>query len=141
MTYVPVARHRDICASNVGICRIDLFSSFSSLACNTFQMLHSIHGARWSVANRLHRQRTGDFSWRPVLRYQEDRPFPARPYPELRPCKVITSQSGSATASPDMRPFPGFVPHAYHPTYQPRPCLTTPTAQNVNNSSAFHIRL
>ena len=39
----------------------------------------------WSVANQLHGQRTGAFSWRPVLRpFQEDIPIPTRPYPDLR---------------------------------------------------------
>ena len=29
--------------------------------------LMSVRGVPWSVANRLHGQRTGAFSWRPVL--------------------------------------------------------------------------
>ena len=33
----------------------------------TIQPLRSVRGAPWSTANRLHGQRTGAFSWRPVL--------------------------------------------------------------------------
>ena len=69
-------------------------------------------GAPWSAANRLPGQRTGAFSWRPVLRpFQEDRPIPTRPYPEQRTCmmvrsgviSVFISHSGNAQASTDMR--------------------------------------
>ena len=46
--------------------------------------INSARGAPWSAANRLHGQRSGAFLWRPVLRpFQEDRPIPARPHPEL----------------------------------------------------------
>ena len=41
----------------------------------------SIRGAPWSQTAG---QRNGAFSWRPVVRpLKEDRPIPARPYPEL----------------------------------------------------------
>ena len=72
-----------------------------------------------SAANRLHGQRTWTFSWRPVLRpFQQDRPIPTRPYPEQRTWtaasskwnQCITSHSGNALTSPDMRPTQWLCP-------------------------------
>ena len=53
--------------------------------------------------------------------FQEDRPIPARPYPELRTWMVVRSgvisvfptHSGNASAFPTYDQPPGFVPHAY----------------------------
>ena len=48
----------------------------------------SVLESPWNVANRLHEQRTGALSWRPVLRpSKEHRPIPTRPYLELRTWK------------------------------------------------------
>ena len=70
--------------------------------------------------------------------------------------QCITSHTGSAPASPDMRPNPpGFVPHAYlppppslPPPNPPQPCLTTHTHQlrstcppSMRSSSASEIIL
>ena len=111
-----------------------------------------VHGAPWSVANWLHGQQTGAFSWRPMLRqFQEDRPIPARPKPiaahldggviGIRWC--ITSLSRSALASPDMRPTL-LVLHRMHTNNHLHPCphQTGYThAPTVTNSSAFHAQL
>ena len=57
-------------------------------ATSTSNNNNSVRGAPWSVASRL--QRTGAFSWRPLLRpSQEDRPIPTRPYQELCTWKVV----------------------------------------------------
>ena len=53
---------------------------------------NSVRGAPRRVANRLHGQRTGAISWRPVLRpIQEDRPIPTRHYPEMLTMKAAFS--------------------------------------------------
>ena len=63
---------------------------------------HYVHGAPWSVANRLNGRRTGAFSWRPVLRpCQENRPIPTRPNPELRTWMAVWS--GVISVSPGWR--------------------------------------
>ena len=110
--------------------------------------------APWSVANRLHGQRTGAFSWLPVLRsFQDDRPIPARPYPELRIWKAMWS--GVISVSPRTlevlwhiptcdqppAPCPSCIPST---TYilvpsQPTIALTTYTHEpSVTNSFAIH---
>ena len=106
------------------------------------QQLPSLHrrvrGAPWRATNRLHGQRTGAFSWRPMLRpLQEHRPIPARPYPELRTLMVV--RSGVISVSPRTRDMlrhlptcdqcPGFVPHAYQP---PPPSMPHPTYHSLD---------
>ena len=57
-----------------------------------------VRWAPWSVANRLHGQRTGEFSWRPMLRPSpEDRRTPKQPYPEMRTWMAMWSGVISAS--------------------------------------------
>ena len=90
-----------------------------------------------------------------VRPFQEDRPIPARPYPELRTWMVIRSgvisvfptHSGNAPASPDIRLTtwlcPALTKHQLHPcphpTHHSHDYHThTPT---VTNPTSFHEQL
>ena len=81
------------------------------------------HEAPWSVASRLHGQRTTAFSWHPMLR-----PIPRRPTNSgstltraahleggvisCHQClHLVLGKCGSTTRNAT----PGIVPHAYHP--------------------------
>ena len=68
----------------IGRCRSTdtLLFGKSSVSANSNS---SVCGAPWTVASRLHGQRTRPFLWHPVLSlFQEDRPIPTRPCPEMR---------------------------------------------------------
>ena len=55
------------------------------LACSSSSVRRlCVRGAPWSPVNRLHGQRIGAYSWRPVLGlFHEERSILARLYPEL----------------------------------------------------------
>ena len=84
-------------------------------------------GARRIPANRLHGQRTGTFSWRPVPRpFQEDRPIPARPYPEQRSWMV--ERSDVISVSPRTREMLRHLPTCGSPPWLCPACLPTTTS-------------
>ena len=87
---------------------------------------YSVRGAPWSAANQLHGQRTGAFSWHPMLTsFQEDQPILARPYPELRTWMVM--RSGVISVFTSHSPAPTCDQHAYQPpppSSPPQPLLT-----------------
>ena len=109
------------------------------------------------AANRMHGQRTGDFTRRPGLRpFQENQSIQARPYPELRTWMVVrpgvitvfTTPSRNSPTSPDMRPAPWLHPACLPTTtsipapIQPTTAMTNYThAPTVTNLSAFHALL
>ena len=116
-----------------------------------------IHEAPWSVANRLHGQRTGDFLWRPMLRlFQEDQPIPARPYPELRTWMAVWS--GVISVSPHTQEMLQHLSTGDQPPWHCHTCIPSTTsilaptqpaigmtsythALTVTKSSAFHSQL
>ena len=102
-----------------------------------------VRGVPWRAANRLHGQRTGAFSWSPVLRpFQEDQPIPARPYPELRTWKV--AWSGVFSVSPHTREMPqhlttcGQPPWFCHACIPPTTSIHAPTKPTIAMTNYTH---
>ena len=114
-----------------------------------------VRGAPLSVADRLNGQQTGVFSWRPVFRsFQEDRPIPPRPYPELRIREgslMIVSKCTRKVpqSSPNMRPKHMSALSLMHTIHHLHPYPTHPIlvftyyehVPTVTNSSVFHAQL
>ena len=82
----------------------------------------SVRGAPWSAANRLHGQRTGAFSWRPVLGLsRKTDQFRLDPTQNCAPgwwCDRMSSVYSPQTLEmlrhlPTYDQQPGFIPHAY----------------------------
>ena len=113
-----------------------------------------VRGAPWSVAYRLHGQRFGAFSWRPVLRpFQEDDKFrldPTQNYSPGRRCDRVSSvyhlTLGKCPWHLPACDQPPWLCHARIPSTTSTPAHTQPTiamtnckhALTVTNSSAFY---
>ena len=77
-----------------------------------------VRGAPWSAANRLHGQRTGAFSWRPVLGLSRRPTNSGSTLPRTAHLdggtigcnQCIPTHSGNAPASPDIQPTTWFCP-------------------------------
>ena len=108
-----------------------------------------VRGAPLNVANRLHGQPTGAFSWRPVLRpFQED-----QPYSEQRTWTAVSSVSIPRTLKVLRHLQTCHQPPSHCPAWiltttsipapiQPTTAMTNCThAQTATNTSAFHVQL
>ena len=116
-----------------------------------------VSGAPWSAANRQHGQRTGAFSWLPVIwPSQKDRPIPVQPCQEMFTWKAV--RPSVISVSPRTRDKLRHLPtcnqplglcHTYIPPFTSIPTLVKPTiamtdcthALFVTNLSAFHTQL
>ena len=97
------------------------FGSYYSKMC-TIKHKSYVRGAPWSAAKRLHGQRTGAFSWRPVLGLsRKTDQFRLDPTLNCAPgwwCDRVSSVYSPHTLEmlrhlPTYDQPPGFVPHAY----------------------------
>ena len=108
----------------------------------------SIRGAVWSAANRLHGQRTGDFSWRPVLRYSQGSTLPRATHMEgrvigcYRPLHLALAMSSGVSRHATNLLYPACIPPttSIPASTQLTIAMTNYThAPTVTNLSAFHV--
>ena len=117
----------------------------------THNVHHGVRGAPWSAANRLHGQRTGAFSWRPVLGLsRKTEKFRLDPTQNCAPGLWCDRESSVYHLALEM--YSGIFRHALsrmptklqlhpclHPTHHSHDYHThTPT---VTNPTAFHAQL
>ena len=90
--------------------------------------------APWSATNRLNEQRTGAFSWRPVLRSSwKNRPIQTRPYPEPQIWKALWPGSGVIRVSPRTQVVLRNLSTCHQPSKLCPACLLTTTSTSSPN--------